>query len=52
MTEGYLVDVVMAAASKKVPHAIVVKDLEPSAALSTYRPFSEPEGRIIRLRFS
>ncbi len=38
MTEGCAGDAVAAAASKKVPQAVVVKDFEPSEVLNTHRP--------------
>ncbi len=38
MTEGCAGDAVAAAASKKAPQAVVVKDFEPSEVLKTYGP--------------
>ncbi len=38
MTEGCAGDAVAAAASKKAPQAVVVKDFEPSEVLNAHRP--------------
>ncbi len=38
MTKGCAGDSVAAAASKKAPQAVVVKDFEPSEVLDTHRP--------------